>query len=48
MIQMDFSNHLQAGECVTESKNDGLDGRDMGNLRKHYRTHFFSRGDDKF
>lgn len=42
---MDFSNHLQGGECVTESKSDGVDGKDIGNLLMHYQTHFFHGGD---
>lgn len=39
-VQMDFSNHLQGGGG-TESKNDGLDGRNAGNLLMHYGTRFF-------
>lgn len=37
---MDFSNHLQGGECVTENTSDGLDGWDLGNLLTLYLTHF--------
>lgn len=37
---MDFGNHLQEGECVTESMSDGLDEKDIGNLLIHYQTHF--------
>lgn len=38
-VQMDFSNHLQGGECVTENTSDGLDGWDSGNLLTRYLTH---------
>lgn len=37
---MDFTNHLQGEECITETKNDEPDGTDIGNLIMHYTMHF--------
>lgn len=45
---MDFRNHLQGGECVTESKNDGLDGRGYRQFAHALQNIFFYHGDDKF
>lgn len=34
---MDFTNHPQGGECITETKSDELDGIDIGNVIMHRR-----------